>query len=137
MRWPTLLLVGLLTGCATAPDNPWQNIETDSEAATRPVPLPGWPEPVAFDAETVTFDISGARRLDAFREVAIGNQAIAEANADQVDELNESANALVEAGNAQHELTMIQREILNEERRRHAIEKVTLYLGIVALIFAL
>lgn len=133
----TLLLVGVLTGCSTTPTNPWAEIETPTEPATRPVDLPGFPKPISADRESVTFDLEGARRLRAFQEAAEGNTEIAAALADQVDELQNAAGHLVEAGEAQAELTRIQREIIAEERQRHLVEKGVLYLGVIALILAL
>ena len=137
MRCAILLLIGVLTGCTTITTNPWAEIETSTEPATRPVSLPDFPQPVAADSRTVTFDLDGARKLRAFQEAAEGNYEIASVLAEQVNELQRTAGHLVEAGQAQAELTRIQREILAEERQRHLIEKGLMYLGIIALILAI
>ena len=137
MRWLTLLAAGLLAACATSNDpNPWDDLEVETEPAPRPVALPDWPSPIHYDADTVTFDLEGAKRLERFRVVSVGNYDMAEASADEVDALNDAAGHLIEAGKAQRALTDLQRQIVEEERRRHFFEKITYWAGFAIIIAA-
>lgn len=87
----------------------------------------------------MTFDLSGARALEAYRVVGEGNTELAEEHAAQIDDLKTAAAALVETGQAQRRVADLRLEILQEERRHHFIEKISLYalallgLGVAAL----
>ena len=74
------------------------------------------------------FDLSGARALEAYRVAGAGNTEVALEHAAQIDELHTAAGALVEAGQAQRRVADLRLEILEEERRHHTIEKISLYL---------
>jgi len=127
----------MLVGCATnTSPNPWDDLQVSADPAQRAVTLPEWPAPVSFTSDTVTFDLDGAKSLERFQIVAEGNTDIAEANADEIDALNRAAAALIEAGQRQRALTELQREILEDERRRHFIEKVGYWFGFAVIIAA-
>jgi hypothetical protein len=96
--------------------------------------MPAWPEPIEFNQDTVTFDLEGARALEAYRVTGAGNTEIAAAHADQVDELRTAATYLLEAGQAQRKVADLRREILEEERRAHTYEKIGLWAMLVLVI---
>lgn len=139
--WLILLAAGasllLSSGCATTPaPDPWADVEVDQTAAQLPVRLPEWPQETSFTEDEVTFDLSGARALAAYRVVGEGNTELAEEHAAQIDDLKEAAAALVEAGRAQRRVADLRLEILQEERRHHLIEKITMYAGALLLLGA-
>jgi len=82
----------------------------------------------------VTFDISGARALEAYRIAGEGNTELAEEHAGQIDDLKDAAAILVETGQAQRRVADLRLEILQEERRHHFIEKITLYAGAILIL---
>ena len=136
--WLTLLAAGAslsLASCATAPTpDPWADLEVDQTEAQRPVRLPEWPDETSFTEDEITFDLSGARALSAYRATGEGNTEIADANAEQIDELRKAAAALVEAGQAQRRVADLRLEILQEERRHHAWERAGYWTGMLLVI---
>ena len=89
--------------------------------------------------DTVTFDLQGATALLKFQTAAEGNTEIAAAHAAQITELQKALAGMLEAGRAQRRISDLRLEILQEERRHNAIEKIGLYalmiaaLGVAAL----
>jgi len=136
--WLILLTAGAslaLSACASTPaPDPWGDVEVPGEPATQPTALPDWPQPVGFTEDSVTFDLEGARRLETWRVIGSGNTEIAAAHADQVDDLRDAARSLVEAGQAQRTVAEMRREILEEERRAHAIEKIGYWSAMLLLL---
>ena len=129
--WPLWFLAG---GCASQSPDPWQGIEVSTDPAPEPLSLPVWPDPVFFDAETVTFDLDGARTLTEFQVTAQTNTELAAELAKQVNQLQTASQALTEAGQAQRVVADLRSEILVEERRQHAWEKAGLYGPIILII---
>jgi len=82
----------------------------------------------------VTFDLSGARALEAYRVAGAGNTELAEEHAAQIDDLKDAAATLVETGQAQRRVADLRQEILLEERRHHAIEKISLWAGVLLVV---
>ena len=117
-----------LSGCATTPTpDPWATVEVDESPAQQPVRLPEWPQEASSTEDEVTFDLSGARALAAYRIAGEGNTELAEEHAAQIDDLRRAAATLVETGQAQRRVADLRLEILEEERRHHFIEKISLY----------
>ena len=116
------LLVFLLAGCATTP-NPW-DFDVDTTPTERPLELPDFPSPIDFTETEVTFDLEGAKSLTEYQVVAETNTEVASLNADQSDNLKTASSHLVKAGQAQHALTELQKEILEEERRHNMWERI-------------
>ncbi len=104
------------------------------EPAQQPLELVDWPAPIEITESTVTFDIAGAATLELYRLAGEGNTVIAGANADQVDDLRDAARHLIAAGMAQRQVADLRLQILEEERRRHAWEKLTMYGGMLLVI---
>jgi hypothetical protein len=88
------------------------------------VELVAWPAPVAETETTVTFDLAGAVALRQFQIASEGNYEIASELSAQVGDLKTERDALIEAGKGQRAVSELRREILEEERRSHMIEKV-------------
>ena len=109
------------------------------KAPAQPVALVDWPAPSEVTDELVSFDLDGATQLLKFQTIAEGNTGIANAHAAQIVELQKALAGMLEAGKAQRRVSDLRLEILQEERRQHAIEKVGLYvlmlatLGVAAL----
>jgi len=129
----TLLTVGVLTGCATTEVNPWESIEVPREAAQQPVQPPTWPIPATFDDEGATFTLEQLRVLDVFREISDANLAIAREHAAQIEVLQDALAALVEAGQAQRVVADMRSQMLEEERKHNAVEKVGLWILVLGL----
>ncbi len=136
--WLTLLAVGAslsLASCATTPaPDPWATVEVDQTPAAVPAKLPEWPQETSFTEDEVSFDLSGARALEAYRIAGEGNTELAEEHAAQIDDLKDAAQILVETGKAQRRVAELRKEILEEERRHHAIEKLGYYMGMLLVI---
>lgn len=129
-----LLLAGALSSaCTTTPLDPWADLEADARPAVRPQELPRWPQPIEATESTVTFDLDGTRALDAYRAAGATNTRIAEANADQVDALNEAAGHLIAAGRGQRQIAELRAEMLEDERRHHLFTSIGYWVVIVAL----
>ena len=95
--------------------------------------LPTWPVPEVFDESGATFTLEQLRVLDAYRETAQANTAIAEQHQKQIEALQDALEALVEAGMAQRVVADMRQQMLEEERRHNTYEKVGLYAIILAL----
>lgn len=122
-----ILCFAVLTGCATQSVNPWETIDVDETPAVRPDTLPARPIPMVIE-EGLLYDRQQINDLDAYFIAAEAAEDIANANADQVNELKRASASLVEAGAAQRRQTEIVREILSDTRRQCAMEKTGLTL---------
>ena len=131
--WAILLIGGALTGCATVEPNPWESIDTTYTPAQQPVEPPYWPIPDTFDEFGATYTIEQLRLLDIYREAADANYRIAQQHAAQIDALNEAVGSLVDAGKGQRVVADMRRQMLEEERRHNAFEKVGLWILVLAL----
>ena len=89
---------------------------------------------MAETEQTVTFDLAGARALFNYQEASEGNHVIASELSNQVKALKSEADHLVAAGRGQRRISDLQREILQEERRNHAIEKASLWAAILLVL---
>ena len=137
----TLLIAGAgLLGCATTPTpDPWASIDVPDRAAKTPLRAPEWPLPSINDEGDAAYSHDQIVALDAYRIVSQGTHDLALAHAHRIDALQDSVAHLTNAGKAQRRVADMRKEILEEERRRNAWEKLTLYgmmlvvLGIAAL----
>jgi hypothetical protein len=137
----TLLIVGAsLTGCAATPSpDPWQTVEVPERSAQQPLPQPDRPLPDEIIGEgedqVWVYDRSGVERLEAYVVTAEGNQQLALEHAGRIDDLQQAVGDLVSAGKGQRRVADLRLEILEEERRHHAWEKLGYYAGMVLVIF--
>ena len=95
-----------------------------------------WPAPVEVSEEYVTFDLAGAVALESYRVAGHGNTAIADELSRQVEQLQIENQHLVVAGRGQRHVTDILKEQIESERRHHAWEKLTLYVGGLLVVLA-
>lgn len=135
MRSALIAAALALAGCAATPTpDPWADYEPHDEPVAAPIEHDGWPEPIAYTDETVTFDLNGALALESWRIAGLGNYEIASELMHQVIALREENDALVRAGRAQRQVAEFRRQMLEDERRAHAIEKITLWAGMVLVV---
>ena len=117
----TCLILGVLAGCATEPPpNPWAGLEPASEPVPIQRVLPSSVQSEDGKVIAFVFDADAVAALDAYYEVSENNFHLGKELASQV-------NGLIHAGQAQRELSEIQREILLEERRSHLMQQAGLY----------
>ncbi len=138
--WRHWFLAGVVlvsASCATTQSNPWETVEVDQAPAERPLPLPVFPVPVSFTAESVTFDLAGAQELEAFRVAALANTEVANEHASQVDSYREAVGHLVDAGKAQRRIADMRQEMLEDERRHHVWTSIGYWVAIIGLAAAL
>ena len=142
----TLLLcwtIGTTTGCTPAPERPerttWQNIEVPEPVQLSPVPLPVLPE---ISSET----INGETRLvmspdalvdlTAYKTASEANYEMLEATLTEAQALQAASESLIRAGRTEQELSIMRREMLEEERRAAFWERWMNRLLIVGLAVA-
>lgn len=119
------MIAGALSACATTntPD-PWAGLEVSEERAARPLECGPFPLPLQATENGFIYDPAGVRALDAYKACAETNQAVADAHAAQIDANRAGQAALIEAGQAQHRVVALQREIIEEERRARFWERL-------------
>ena len=126
-----------IAGCATAPNDPWADIEIPPPGAARPVDCGGFPIPDEIGTDSIIYDRDGVEALEIYRVCADGNWEIANAHADQVDAQRIQADALVDAGRHQKRIADMRQEILEEERRHMLWERLGYWAALLALAAAL
>ena len=132
----SLIAGASLAGCATTSD-PWADQVTEVEAAVTPIDCGKFPRPTRVGRGDVTYDNAGVNRLEAYRVCSEANEAIAGEHAAQVNELKRSRAALVSAGQAQRNIAEMRQEMLDDERRHHAVMSVGYWVVILGLGLAL
>ena len=96
-----LFLVGLLiSGCASAPENPWDSIELDESETAGPLHLPELPTPTVVD-DHIELNAEQATQVRDYGIIARANTTMAEEYAKAIDDRKRANTALVEAGQAQ------------------------------------
>jgi len=126
-------IIGILSGCASQPPNPWESIEVPTDTPAQPIELGKFPLPSQSDSRGILYDIEGTNALEVYRLKAEGNTAIAAAHAQQIESLNKAVGSLVEAGQAQRRIADMRQEILEEERRHWMFEKVGYWFAIIGI----
>jgi len=122
----------LLSGCASAPlPNPWDGLETETEAAATPLDCGSFPLPSESDKTHVVYDKAGLNDLNDYRRCSEANEAIVTEHVLQIGQLKIARKGLVEAGAAQRRICDMKQEIIEEERRNHLI--TTIGWGAIAL----
>ena len=132
-----IFLTSLGASCATAPPDPWVDLETETEAAVTPLDCGKFPFPYTFTDTEVTYDKSGTNDLNDYRICSEANQAIASEHALQIDQLKISRKGLTEAGQAQRRIADMKQTMLEDERQHNFWTNMGLYVVILALGFAL
>ena len=135
MRYIIILIV-LLSGCATQAPNPWKDLTMDTSPAVGPIDCPRFPLPSSFTADTIVYDEDGANALEAYRACAEDNRDLVTEHAAQIGQLKIARKGLTEAGIAQRNISDMRQEILEQERRHWLFERigyVILTIGAIAL----
>jgi len=128
-----LLLLILLSGCATTTPNPWTDLEVSTKAATTPVDCGRFPLPSDVIGESIVYDNAAMNDLEAYRACSEANKGIAAEHAQQIDQLRIATRGLVEAGKAQRNIADMRQQMLEDERKRNFFEKIGLYIVVIAL----
>lgn len=135
---PIFLLVGVLSGCATEPVNPWLGATVETDPATTPLDCGKWPLPSEVTTTgDVVYDNAGLNDLDDYRTCAEANHGIVGEHAAQIGQLKVARKALVEAGQAQRNIATMRAEMLEEERRHNFWTNIGQWILIVGLGLAL
>ncbi len=136
----TLLLcsiIGLgLSGCASAPLDPWQDLDVNVEQAVGSIDCGRFPMPITASAAEIIYDEDGVNALEAYRVCSEANEAIVGEHAAQIGQLKIARKALVEAGQSQRNIAEMRQTMLADERRHHLFQSAgywVLILGAVAL----
>ncbi len=129
---PIFLLAGL-SACATTEVNPWQDLTVDIKPATQPLDCGSFPLPTEVVGETIVYDNSGTNALEDYRACSEANKAVVSEHAAQIGELKVARKALVEAGQAQHNIAAMRQQQLEDERRHNFFVRIGQWVLIVAL----
>lgn len=128
-----LFLVGaLISGCAAAPTNPWDDVQVDVTPVEDPLALPGLPVPT-IEGDKVVLTAPQAAQVREYGIIARANTDMAGEYAGSINERKRANAALVDAGKAQRVQSEIRLEMLEDERRHNFFEKIGLYIVIIAL----
>ena len=128
-----LFLVGaVLSGCAAAPTNPWDDVTVDEAPVEAPIHLPELPKPaIVGDQGVLTAD--QAAQVRDYGIIARGNTTMADEYSKAINERQRANAALIEAGKAQRIQSELRLEMLEDERKHNFFEKIGLYVIIIAL----
>jgi len=131
---PIFLLVGLLSGCATAPaDNPWADLTTETDPAAIPLDCGSFPLPDEVVGNSIVYSLEGTQRLEQYRVCSEANLAIAAEHAAQIGDLKDSRAALTSAGAHQRNIADMRLEMLEDERRHNLWSSVAYWVAIIGL----
>ena len=133
MRLALLFLIGVLSGCVSAPaENPWDGLTVETDPATAPIDCGAFPVPTgATDAE-IMYDKAGTNDLEVYRVCSEANEGIAAEHAAQIGQLKLARKGLTEAGQAQRRVSDLKGEILQEERQHMFWERIGLWVIAIA-----
>ncbi len=125
-----LIILALLSGCATTAPNPWADLDVDLSAATAPLHCV-MPLPDEVIGQSIVYNTSHA--LEAYRVCTEANAAIATEHVLQIAQLKLARQGLTEAGQAQSNIAAMKQQMLDDERRHNFFEKIGLYVVIIGL----
>ena len=114
-----LIVFAVLSGCATAPVDPWQGLTVDTKPAATPIDCGSFPLPVRASETEIVYDKAGSNDLADYMDCSEANEAIATEHALQIGQLKIARKSLVEAGQAQRRIADMKQEMLDDERRHH------------------
>jgi len=123
----------LLSGCATVPNDPWQDLDVSLESAVTPLDCGSFPMPTESSETGVVYDKAGLNDLNAYRQCAEANEAIAGEHALQIDQLKIARKGLTEAGAAQRNIADMRQVMLEDQRRNALWNSITYWVVIIAL----
>ena len=132
-----LIAGAVLSGCATAPVDPWQGLTVDTDPAATPVDCGSFPYPTDVIGDAIIYNNAGANDLEAYRVCSEANAAIADEHAKQIAQLKIARAALVDAGKAQRNIAEMREEMLEDERQHHFWQSLGYWVVILGLGMAL
>ena len=116
----TFLLVGVISGCVSAPpENPWADLTVETDPAVVSLDCGSFPLPGEVVGNAIVYDLQGTNDLEAYRVCAEANQGIADQNAAQVDDLKQVRASLTSAGAHQRNIAQMRLEMLEDERQHN------------------
>ena len=130
----TFFLVGVLSGCAVQPENPWQDLTVEVEPATEPLECV-MPLPDGVVGQSIVYETAHA--LEAYRVCSEANEALAGEHVAQIQQLKIARQNLVEAGQAQRHIADMRQEMLQDERQHHFWTSIGYWVVIVGLAVSL
>lgn len=137
-KWLLFLIVGgSLSGCASAPVDPWQGLTVDTKAAVRHIDCGSFPLPSEVIGESIVYDQAAVNDLEAYRACTEDNAALVDLHADQIGQLKIARAALVDAGKAQRNIAVMRLEMLEDERRHNAWKSLGYWIAIIGMASAL
>ena len=132
-----LFLVGaLISGCASAPPNPWDSVPIDESVTEAPLTLPELPKPTIV-GDQVILDADQAAQIRDYGIIARANTEMASEYAQAIDQRKAANMALVEAGKAQRVQSEMLKEMLQDERVHNFYMKIGMGLVIIGMGLAL
>lgn len=126
-------MLGMLSACASAPlELPDWDLTPASVDIQRPLRLPELPAVTRASETEACYSPEALAALTRYSVVSGGNYAIAEENAQALEDLSAAYNNLVQAGKNQQVFTQIREQQLIQERRDHFIDN-WFHRGLIAL----
>lgn len=123
MKLSPLLVLFLLVGCGGTPlELPTCEVPRGISEVQEPLSLPHMPQEISSTDSTATFNIYGITQLERFRQASLANVEIAKKNAEALQARNEEVNALIECSRYQNVWMEVREEMLEQERRDHALD---------------
>lgn len=120
-----MLFAVALSGCASTPTpNPWDGLTTETEPAVSSLDCGSFPLPSDATETSVTYDIGGLNALNAYRVCSEANEANVDEHALQIGQLKLARKGLTEAGQAQHNISLMFKEMMEEERKNNFWQKL-------------
>lgn len=119
-----LLTAGALTGCASAPPDPWLDLAAEPPTATMPPTCGEFPLPTAVEAAGIVYDANAVRALDIWKECAEASITVALERTREVNQHRIAEAALIDAGKHQRRIAELRREMLDDERKARGWERL-------------
>jgi hypothetical protein len=134
----TFLIVGLSSGCtSTPPENPWDDLTTETDPAATAIDCGKFPAPTAASDAEIVYDKAGVNELEAYRVCSEANAAMTDEHAAQIGELKTSRKSLVAAGQSQRTIADMRETMLKDERSHHFWQSLGYWVIIIAAVAAL
>ena len=135
-----ILLLSLVLGvssCASVPVDPWQGLDPDTTPATTSIDCGGFPLPSEASEGHIAYDKAGTNALEAYRACSEANQAIVDAHAQQIGQLEFAVQGLVDAGQAQYRIAEMRQTMIEDERKHNFWTSIGYWFVIVGMGLAL
>lgn len=94
--------------------------------------VPEMPVEVSRSVEGATFDLEGLLQFQRLREASASNKTVGDLNSAALQARNEEVNALIECVRHQNVWMEVREDMLEQERRDHAIDNLW-HRGVIVL----